>query len=507
MNKTDTLNVNDSTSFLSGWLTSLYGKLSFSLLILVVLLGAIVLWAAQQTSEMYAQEVTQRLNGNIAMYVTDEQQLIRNGVVNQQAIDTLAQRAMTINPTVEVYLLDTTGKILTHLLPNNEITQDRVSLEPIQQFLSGEISFPIFGDDPRHRNSLKVFSVSPVTENGKISGYLYAVLGGKKYESLKATVEESYILQVGAMTIIGSLIVAAFAAWAIFFFLTRRLSDLRQRVEDFDASDPDSNYDLIEPVIIKDEIDQLSASFYKMAGHIRQQFFALQSLDATRRELIANVSHDLRTPLASMQGYIETLIIKDAELPVATRQKYLKTAYKHSQKLNGLIARLFELAKLDSGAIKVKFETFSLTELVHDCTQDFELAISKKNIKLNIESEHQNCYVCADIALIQRVLQNLLDNALLHTPQSHSVTIRIQDCESSALIEISDTGKGIAKHEIPHIFERFYYSKQDQPTEKLGSGLGLAIVKRILELHNSTIAVESEVDRGTCFSFELPVPA
>jgi len=122
----------------------------------------------------------------------------------------------------------------------------------------------------------------------------------------------------------------------------------------------------IAPKIIKDEIDQLSTSFADMAKKNHQQFVALQSLDSTRRELIANVSHDLLTPLASMQGYIETLIIKDSDLSPDTKKQYLETAYKHSQRLNSLIAQLFELARLDSGSVKVSFENFSLTELIHN---------------------------------------------------------------------------------------------------------------------------------------------
>jgi signal transduction histidine kinase len=485
---------------------TLYGRLAVSLLILVAILGAVLLGIAHYISDLYAQEVTQRLNQSIAMYVTDEQQLIESGVVNQEAIDELAHRVMTINPTVEVYVIDVEGKILTHLLNEDAVKQTVVSLEPVKRFLSGTESLPIMGDDPRHADVKKVFSVSPIVDAGNTVGYLYAVLGGEKYQSLRRSVEESYILQAGATTMVGSILVAALAAMVIFFFLTRRLAGLRTQVEQFQMSEPIADILLAEPLDRHgDEIEQLRASFFAMAQQIQQQFQALQSLDSTRRELIANVSHDLRTPLASMQGYIETLIIKNAELSEDTRLHYLKIALKHSQRLNGLIAELFELAKLDSGAVEVKAESFSLMELVHDCVQEFELTASQKGIVIGIQSESDNCFVVADIALIQRVLQNLLSNALRHTPRDQSVTIKVSDDATRALIEVSDTGRGIARHEIPHIFERFYYTRQEEPAEEIGSGLGLAIVKRILELHQSTIRVTSELNQGTCFTFELPM--
>ncbi len=145
-------------------------------------------------------------------------------------------------------------------------------------------------------------------------------------------------------------------------------------------------------------------------------------------------------------------------------------------------------------------------ELIQASVQDFELTARNKRIDLTIDG-NENCYVVADIALIQRVLQNLLSNALRHTPEGRTVTISVSDNEDHTRIEVSDTGNGIASHEIPHIFERFYQSQQQRPSEELGAGLGLAIVKKILDLHQSTIRVDSQPDRGTRFTFELPMPA
>ncbi len=484
---------------------TLYAKLALTLLLLTTALTLLLLTISYNVSDTYSQEVTQKLNQSIAMYVTEQQQLIDEGVVNTAAIEELGSRMMTINPTVEVYVIDDEGKILGHVIPKEAMARDEVALEPVEQFLSGEVALPITGSDPRNVGVEKVFSASPIVDDGETVGYLYAVLGGEKYDSLQSMVEESYILRVGTFVIVGSLLVALLAGAIVFFVLTRRLVQLRNNVEAFRAADPSDEISFSAPAKLRDEVDDLGHAFHDMATNIRQQFRALQTLDATRRELIANVSHDLRTPLASMQGYLETLIIKDDELSADDRQEYLKTAHKHSRRLNDLISELFELAKLDSGAMELKAEPFSLMELVHDCVQDFQLQASEKDIEMKISADDQNCFVNADIGLIQR--ENLLDNALRHTPQGHSVTVRVSDSDQRALIEVSDTGHGIAQHEIPHIFERYYYTQPEEPTEKLGSGLGLAIVKRILELHESTIQVTSELNRGTRFTFDLPLQA
>ncbi len=484
---------------------TLYAKLSASLLAITIVLTLLLVTISSQVSDRYSQEVTQRLNQNIAMYITDQQQLIVSGVVNREAVNELGSRMMTINPTVEVYVTDAAGKILAHALPPDIAIAPVIDLTPLKRFLAGDHPFPLLGTDPRNPGSKKTFSVSPIVEGTVTVGYLYAVLGGERYASLQRMVEESYILSVGALSIIASLAVALIAGILIFFLLTRRLTLLRGYVDDFRNEDPAQTVSFAAPNVIRDEIDELTSAFHEMATENRQQFQALQNLDATRRELITNVSHDLRTPLASMQGYLETLLIKGASLSIQDRDTYLRTAHKHSRRLNDLIGELFELSKLDSGAVSLNTEVFSLMELVHDSVQDFQLQAEQKGITLSVETCHETGFVKADIALIQRVLQNLLDNALRHTPKGQSVTVRVDDMAHCARIEVADTGRGIARHDIPHIFERHYYTRSQESAEKLGSGLGLAIVKRILDLHQASIQVSSELERGTRFTFELPL--
>ncbi len=492
----------------------LYSKLAIAFLLLVSFLGVSLLSISQSVSEHYSQEVMQRLNQSVAMYVTEQQQLIFDEKVDESALDKLAARAMILNPSLEIYVLDPRGVILSHRLPGNTVSLKQVNFEPIKHYLNSTKPFPILGTDPRDANKQNAFSVSPIVENGQTLGYVYAIIGGQLYQQLRDSVKDSYVLQIGALTILASVLAAALVGCVLFFLLTRRLTRLTNIVKSYDPANPnnvneqfakkqDDETDL-DSLPIRDEIDQLSVTFQKMARHSAQQFEALKELDKTRRDLMANVSHDLRTPLSSMQGYIETLLIKEGKIDREQRREYLNVAHKHSRRLAQLISELFELAKLESSTIEPTLEPFSLLELAHDCTQEFGLKAEKKNIALEIQAQDDDCFVVADIALIHTVLQNLVDNALTHTPEGGKVSIKISKRDGQGYVEVADTGKGIGSHEIPYIFERFYQSQQQSDSNKIGTGLGLAIVKRIIDLHKTTIKVDSELARGTSFQFMLP---
>lgn len=224
-----------------------------------------------------------------------------------------------------------------------------------------------------------------------------------------------------------------------------------------------------------------------------------------RRDLIANVSHDLRTPLASLRGYLETLLIMEDTLPVAKRRSYLEIAARQSEHLATLVEELFELARLDFKGLQLNHESLHLGELACDVLQKFQLAADKKQVNLTVEAPERIPFVRADLSLVERVLENLIGNALKHTPAGGSVSISVTPDSDRVVARVADTGCGIPEAEIPHIFDRFYRVDKSRNTASGGAGLGLAITKRILELHDSEITVESTPTVGTCFSFSLPV--
>ncbi len=485
-------------------ITRLYTKLAIAVLILVLTLAAVLLYTTSKTSERYSLEITQRINRDIALHAAEDMPIFEGGVVNQAALKELAHHVMFINPIVEVYLLDLDGNILSHALPSGTVLLDRVDMKPLQEFMQGREQLPIFGNDPRNPDAGKVFSISPVQSEGEPAGYLYTVLNGRTHDGLRHSLQESYNLRAGAEVIVGSLFVAMLIGAIIFLVLTRRLQKLLIAVRSYreGSFEKPMNYVGSEPP--RDELDELGNAIYAMSVRIENQFKALEDADSTRRELIANVSHDLRTPLASMQGYIETLLVKGETLSPDRRAEFLEVAHKHSKRLNNLVRELFELSKLESSTSEPCWENFSLMELLHDTVQEFTLQASERDVSISMPDIDLHSIVYADIAMIQRVLDNLLENAIRNTPRGGSISLSTTQEDKRIRVEVTDNGRGISSADIPHIFDRFYRPDDAQSSAQQGNGLGLAIVKRIMELHQSSVKVISEVDHGTSFIFWLP---
>jgi len=241
-----------------------------------------------------------------------------------------------------------------------------------------------------------------------------------------------------------------------------------------------------------------------MAEVIVDNFDKISATDKFRQELIANVSHDLRTPLSVMQGYAETLMMKKQTLSETEQNQYLTVVHDSAQRLSGLVEQLFQYAKLEANLVTPEKEAFPIGELASDILMAYHLKADEKNIHLHMEAPAHLPSVFADIALTERVFQNLLDNAFKFTPDGGDITVRLSEASTGIKIQITDTGIGIAAEDQSYIFER--YKQADSSTaKKKGMGIGLAIVKKILELHQATIEVSSEQGKGTAFIFVLPV--
>jgi signal transduction histidine kinase len=486
-------------------LRTLYAKLALALFILFCLVGGVFLIAALYSAHMYQQEVAQRLNYDLAGHIVHEHILLQDGKVNQNGLEALFHDLMIINPSLEFYLLAADGKVLSYSAAPGKVVRDHVSLGPVLNILEGNPNLPVLGDDPRNHDRQKAFSVAPIISNGEQQGYIYAILGSEQVDHITELLEHRFIMRWSALAVGAALIFALVAGLLVFAFLTRRLRRLRSNMEAFRRQ----NFSAPVPGQVRrgeasDEIDRLDISFSEMARHIHAQVERLRETDSLRRELVANVSHDLRTPLASLQGYLETLALKDKELSSEERQAYLETACRHADRLTRLVFELFELAKLDAKELKPNREPFPLAELVQDVTQKFNLRAEQQGIRIVVDAMPDVPFAEADIGMIERVLDNLIDNALQHTPQGGVIQITVADKGGQITVRVQDSGTGIPENELPHIFERFYRKASSGHDNGAGAGLGLAISQRIVELHGSSLSVSSVIDQGSEFAFSLP---
>ncbi|MEN8169565.1 MAG: ATP-binding protein [Pseudomonadota bacterium] len=482
---------------------TLYAKLSLVLALLLITLGIGYALFSLYAGQLFLQEITQRLNRDLARDLLMQQNLGENDQLQPDEIQQLFSRYMHINPAIEIYLLDTRGKILAFEAPQMKIKRDHVAMQPIHEFLSGDIAYPLLGDDPRNEEKMKTFSAAAYPFSGEPQQYLYVVLGGEDYDNVKALLHHSYFLQISLTAVIATAAFGLLIGLFLFNLLTRRLDNLSHLMAAFRLSGfrQFSPYQGAHKSTRQDEIDTLGESYNEMAERIIEQMQALEKKDNLRRNLVANVSHDLRTPLASLQGYLETLKLKASTIPVEERQHYLNIAYTHSQRLTQLMGELFELSKLEAHESLPEMEPVAIGELVMDVAQQFQLSAQKKALVLNTVIPDGLPFISADIAMLDRVLENLVSNAIEHCNEGGTILITLQAGDSSVQLSVSNSGEVIDKADIPYLFERFYQSPRHRHGK--GAGLGLAIVKRIVELHHSHITVNSTSEKGTCFSFVL----
>lgn len=484
-------------------LRSLYARLAAALLGLLLVAGLLGVALSLFTARRYVDEANQRLHASLATNLVAERILMRDGELDRAALEHVFHVLMVINPQIECYLLDPGGRVLAFSAPPGHVRRHRVSTGPIEAFLDGPGELPITGDDPRNPGRRKVFSAARIPgPDGGVEGYLYVVLGGEQYESIAALLRGSYALRLGAGLAGGALLVVLGAGLVLFRLLTRRLRLLASALDRFRAR---GFAEALPPGVRSgggDEIDRLADSYVQMADRIGEQIHQLERTDHLRRELVANVSHDLRTPLAALQGYLETLLIKNGTLKPEEQRRFLDVAARHSARLGRLVGQLFDLARLDAGALQLRPEPFSLAELAQDVVGELQLEAEDRGVRLEADLGRELPFVVGDIGLIERVFANLVENALRHTPLGGTVRVAVAREETLVRAVVSDTGCGIPGEDLRHVFERYYRSARGP--DRGGAGLGLAIAKKIVELHRGTIEAWSALGAGTKFTVRLP---
>ena len=475
-------------------------RLSVVFVLLLVTFSGLCGWLQISAGVRHDQQLVQQLSRGLGAHIAATTQLMDCRGWRPDAVRELFDKLMAVNPSVELYLLDNDGAIVGHAAPPGRLQRERVDLHPVHKLLGGA-ALPILGDDPRSLGPGKVFSAAPVQVGGVDAGYVYVVLRSEAHDTLAAHLSTDSVLQL-SLWIMGLMFLFSLAMGMIAFrLITRPLRALTRQVRGFDSQgERAAALNDGEKGLGNDEIAVLRTAFVQMGQRIAAQWQALSQADRQRRDMLANISHDLRTPLTSLHGYLETMRLKDESLGVAERRRYLDIALGQSRKVGMLATALFEVARLESGLIQPQLQTFALADVVQDVLQKMELAAEARKQQLAVEMGTGIPAVRADLAMIERVLTNLLDNAIRHNPEHTRITIRLVAQAPGVRVEVTDTGKGIDATLRQTLFTR---------TPTLGtaageaSGLGLIVVQRMLQLHGSEVKLMSQAPDGASFRFLL----
>lgn len=298
------------------------------------------------------------------------------------------------------------------------------------------------------------------------------------------------------------LVFAGGMAMTLGFFLASALTNRIHSLEKASRSLAAGQLSARVPVQGRDEIASLAAAFNQMATQLEAADQKQREVERLRSDLVAWVGHDLQTPLASIRAILEALADGVVDDPDAI-QRYLQTAQRDVRSLSLLIDDLFQMAQIDAGGLRLDLTPNSLSDLISDTLESFSALAERHGVTLEGSVSVDVDPVCMDAPRIGRVLNNLVGNALRHTPAGGRVQLRARRAGPRVEVVVTDTGEGIRPEDIPHIFERFYRGEKSRSRATGGAGLGLAIARGIVEAHSGEIRLESDSE-GTRFIFFLP---
>ncbi|ENQ8700355.1 HAMP domain-containing histidine kinase [Vibrio harveyi] len=427
------------------------------------LAAAVIALTYNWQKETIELRTKQSLHKELASHMRDDNPLMIGTDYNPKALKSIFHTLMLIGPDFEIYFLDSQGNITTHAAPEGAEIMGKVDLNPIKRFLNDE-PFPILGEDPRNRGEHKVFSVAAIEELGLTVGYLYVVIGSTRHDAIaNAQVDTPYIALAGLVLV--SILGFALGAYvlvkrSLLNPIERVTNQLQQQAEHDFRLQPDFTRQVPELVPIAN-------SYQMMAKHIQQQFLQLEYQSSHRRQSLLQLSHDLKTPLSSVLGYLETWRLQHPE-----SDPLIDVAFRNCEKLSTQLHSLLDVARKEAPMPNYEYRPVDLGALMAECAETMQSQFARKEVLLKIDVDNE-IQTVGDKGLLERLVLNLLENALRHSPMRSEV-----HCHA----HLSDDKSRIHFAFINHI---------EEEAQGGSLGIGTKIVQSILMLHHSYLETSS----------------
>ncbi len=505
-------------------------KLALTIFATGIVTALLVIAAVIYAFQRFEHETTYRRGtGFLGRVVANNDYLFETYEREPDKFRTWLRNMVLFEPDTQLYLLDLSGAVLASSGDARLPPGFKVALTPVLRAVGQPDAAYVMGDDPERMDANAVVAVQPVrratmSAKDQVVGYLYLVLHTGQLPSSEAGVGRWAALRMSfgrpALGLILAIVtVTTLAAVLIIVSVTRPLQRLTDAVATVSQRGLDAGLagapPTVLPPVTRDEFGQLTRAFEMMLATLRRQWGELRRLDHFRREGVSNLSHDLRSPLTATVACLETLEGRwpaaDADPARAEDRRLVEIALRNTRNAARLVQSLGDLAKLDEPEFRLHTEVVDLGELLDDIAIRFAERAATQGVTLRADAGGDAAeppHAAVDVELFERAIANLVDNALKFCPRGASVTLAARAHEGGVRVSVADTGPGIAAADLPHLFDRFYQSRQSvaPATGEGGKGLGLAIVKRIAELHGGAVTVTSRPGAGTDVVLALPAP-
>lgn len=473
-----------------------------SVLVFTIITGLCILFISitYLATTNFHQASTQLLNKDVAAHIATFTSPFEHDSINRKKADSVFYNAMVLSPSAEVYFLDTSGKVIAYHAKKSELKQWNLPLANIKKLIASKGEVYIKGPDPKDSNNDKIFSAAEVKGKRKDLGYIYVILGSNKSMSnlLFSNYIGSFLIKVFCIVIVFTI----FIAFTYLRRIERSFNDVMLVLEKFQNGDLEARFRTKE----HNELGEITLAFNKMADLLVYNINSLKKSEKERKNFITNISHDLRTPLSIARGYIETLVIKKTnnDLSTSEQEGYVQIILNKIKQMDEMVTQLFELSRIDSVEFKAAKEPFVLSEVVQETVKIFQLSALQKQIDLKCTQCQYHVWVNADVSMMERVVQNLVQNAVNNTPENGVIQIALAVENKELMLKIQNTGLPLSAD----LLEWINNAEQERILTadwSSSSGIGLLIVKKILQLHDSSLKASADNNAGNIFTFSIPI--
>jgi signal transduction histidine kinase len=464
-------------------------------------LGLLFIIITYLSTKYYHEASTQLLNKDVAKHIAEFTSPFRESSINKRKADSVFKNAMVLSPSAEVYFLDTAGKVIAFHAPEKEILQWTVSLPPIENYIQTKGEKYIRGTDPKDPDNQKIFSASIVKGESGTLGYIYVILGSKKSEGIIDMLYGSHIMKLAILAFIIVILLSLMVSFILLKRMRKNFDQMIAVLERFENGDYTARFNLRN----QDELEPVTQAFNKMADLLSSTIHKLTKSEEDRKAFIATISHDLRTPLSIARGYTETLMLKreKGDVTLEEQEYYSQQIYNKMLQIENMVNQLFELSKMDDVAFKPRFEPFVLSEIVQESVNTFKMIATEKKVDLKCAQCLYHVWVNADVSMMERVIQNLVENALKNTPAEGFIHASMTVKGEALFFKIENNGPALPE-DLLHWINNFKREGGISNQRPAKLGLGLLILQKILLLHNSSLHA-STLNGTNTFIFSLPV--